>query len=203
MVKFTDEENGFIDESFSITLLHYAKKPKDRTKLKDIRVILVYRNMYIGHIGKEGHRIIHSIFKKMGYCEDGQKTLKQQREEDLAKAQEKANEFKVKTEKAVIDIDQKIAELQNLKNELLTHKQSFGEILKEKEAEAKIKFEEEMKQEQKRSQDNIIDKINKSIDKMNLRELRLVAKEHKIPLYSRMPKEELLLAVQAAEGDGN
>lgn len=197
-IKFTTEEQTFIDHCFNSTLHIFVENPLNRDNTEDIRKAVNYRNYNIGSIGVKNHEYMHSIFDKMGYCRDGKTTKDEEYQRELALEKEKAEIWTKTRDLALVEVKNKMKELRKLEKELLNHDTKFNEVIKKKAKIAQTEFKEKMKEERRESQSLLIQETRKSVDDMNLRELRLMAKQRKIINYSRMKKVDLLEAVKEA-----
>jgi len=195
-IKFTEDEQKFIDHCFDSTLAHFVKDPLSRDNVEHIREAVNYRNYNIGQIGIKNHELMHSIFDKMGYCKDGKTTKNEAFKREVALEQEKAEVWTQQRDLAVLDCDEKIKELQKIKQSLLGHDKKFNEIAKEKAEIAKNKFQEKIKEERIESRNILIRESSDLVDGMNVRQLRDLGRERGVKCCSRMNKAEMQTAIK-------
>lgn len=199
MIKFTKEENIFINRCFEITLIHFVKNPKKRDDIDDIREVVNYRNYRVGSIGVPNHKLMHSIFGKMGYCNNGKTTLEEEEKRlESIKIIEKNKWIKDRNEMLEL-IDSNIGQLNKKKIEILNHDKNFNKIVKAKTIVAQEAFSKQMNDERDKSRDKLVEETQKTISELSYPELRKIAKEKKIPDFHKMKTAEL----QSVIGEGN
>lgn len=196
MVKFTKDEQEFINHCFSSTLVYFVENPLERDNEEHIRQAINYRNYNIGHIGVENHKLMHSILDKLGYCKDGKTTKTEAMTREIELEKEKAEIWAKERDFTIEQIDGKIKELQKMKRDLVNHDKKFNEEVKEKAVVAQNEFKEKIKEERIESQNLLIKETQKALKDMTLRELRTIAMQNKIPKYSRMLKVDLITAIE-------
>ncbi len=194
--QFTENEQTWIDHCFDSTLYHFVQDPLRRDNPDHIRQAINYRNYNIGSIGARNHEYMHSVFSKLGYCNDGKTTKTEEMNQKIALEKEKAEVWAKQKAKAIGEIDQKIAELKDMKEELINHDLKFNEVVKEKAEKVKEQFQKEIKEDRKESQNLLIRATQEKIDNMNVRELCAEASIRGIKNYSRMKKADLLIAIK-------
>ena len=194
--KFTEEEQIFIDHCFNSTLHIFVENPLNRDNIEDIRKAVNYRNYNIGSIGVKNHEYMHSIFDKIGYCNDGKTTKSEAHKREIALEEEKAAIWTTQRDSAILKCDERIAELQQIKRDLISHDKMFNKIAEEKAVVAKEEFQEKIKEERTESRNMLIRETNDQISGMNTRELRKLASERGVKCYSRMNKAEMQIAIK-------
>jgi hypothetical protein len=196
--KFTEDEQGFINHCFKSTLHVFLENPLKRDNIEDMRKAINYRNYNIGSIGKENHILMWSIFDKIGYCKDGKMTKDEEHKRQMALEQEKVELWANQRDIAISECDEKIAELQQIKRDLISHDIKFNEVVKEKAKVVQEEFKEQVKEERKESRNMLIRESQNMIDQMTVRELRVLCREKGIKNYSRINKAEMKIAIKEA-----
>jgi hypothetical protein len=195
MIKFTKEENTYIDQCFERTKVIFIDDPKQRDNETDILFLVNYMHDRIGHIGPDNHKLMYSIFNKFGYCKDGKTTLEQERINKAKKEQEAEKQWIKDRNIALNRIDAKMAALVNLKSELEGKDKEFIERSKENKKLLLDDFNKKEKQRIEQEQKRIIKLATKQLNEMTVPELREVAKDKNIKNYSKMRKAELQAAI--------
>ena len=194
--KFTEEEQTFIDHCYASTLHHFIGNPLKRDNPDHIREAINDRNYNIGQIGPENHKLMHSIFDKLGYCKDGKTTKDEEYQRQIKLEEEKVELWNKQRKIAIEDIHSKIAELKQLEQDLLNHDINFNKIVEEKAKVVKEQFQKEIKEKRKDSRNMLIRETQDQIDNMVVRELRVLASERGVKNYSRMNKAEMKQAIK-------
>ncbi|MHA2181045.1 MAG: Rho termination factor N-terminal domain-containing protein [Promethearchaeota archaeon] len=195
MTKFTKEENAYIDQCFVRTKVIFIDDPKQRDNETDILFLVNYMHDKIGNIGPDNHKLMYSIFNKLGYCKDGKTTLEQERINVAKKEREAEKQWINDRNIALTRIDAKMAALEKLKLELEGKDKEFIERSKENKKLLLEDFNKKEKQKKEQEQKRIIKLANKQLNEMTVPELREVAKGKNIKNYSKMRKAELQAAI--------
>lgn len=198
MKKFTEDENKFIDWCFNTerVKIHFLNDPKRRDNITDIRTVINYRNYNVGTIGIPNHKLMHSIFEKMGYCRDGKTTLKEKEKEKEAKKEAERKAWGIEKKKMLRMIEKKRKELNNIEIEINNHDKSFEKVIEEKKIIAQDAFSKKMTDERKESRDKLTSNVHKSVDSLSYNNLRAMAKEKKIENYGKMKKVDLIESIK-------
>jgi hypothetical protein len=199
-IKYTQEELKFIEMCFVETLFHFIQNPLNRDNPDDIREAINYRNYNIGSIGPYNHDLMHSIFDKMGYCNDGKTTKTEKYQRELQFEKEKAEAWGIKRSELIEKIDAQIAELKQMKKDYLDFETDYQKMIKEEAAKVKAQFQEDMKKEKVVMQKNLEQNITerKDISDMTVRELKAFAKEKGIKGATHQPNKAALKALVEA-----
>ena len=205
MSKYTPEELKFINHCFDTTLAHFANNPLVRAKDADIREAINYRNYNIGSIGVAGHKNMHSIFKKMGYCNNGKTTIDEQMQRDLQVEEEKVAQWGIDKDEMIAELRAVIKACQKQIDDLAMHDKRFKIYVQKQAKLTQIKFTAEMKEDRVVSQKKIINESKISVqdakisyENLNVKQLRQLAKKKEIPNYYRMTKDILKKALAEA-----
>ncbi|MHA1795347.1 MAG: Rho termination factor N-terminal domain-containing protein [Candidatus Helarchaeota archaeon] len=196
---FNEEEQRFINETFRITLPYFVDSPLDRDNQEDMLKALRYREKHIGYIGVKGHRIIQSIYDKLGYWKDGITTKTEKEREQKIKTIEKEVNFKKEKAQMIDAINKQIQALQNLKAEI----ESEDEKVAKQATKIKNKLAEKEKMlienERLKIREELLKKASAKLNQMTVAQLREAAKKKGIKKIATMRKNELVKEIAKAE----
>lgn len=199
-ITFTENEQAFINMCFEETLFAFIKDPLDPKNPDHILEAINYRNYKIGYLGEEKHKIMWSVFEKLGYGKDGKKTLQQIKEEEHLKEEEEKAAWGILKQNLLEQITEKLNVLTILKKEL----ESFDEkeaVKLEEQRQEEIKLIEEKLEIVKAEDQDIISNIAlNEISKLKKADLQDIAKKLNIPYYYKKNKTELIQTIQNVVG---
>jgi hypothetical protein len=199
-IKFTKEENGFIDRCFEDTLFHFIQNPRKRDDIEHIREVVNFRNYKIGYIGKENHKLMWSIFDKMGYLKDGKTTKTEEYKRQLQLEKDKADVWANNKAILLSQIKNSIEDLKQMQKDIENHETNYELMVKAEADKVRIKFQKDMKIKKEVMQKDIIENVSqrKSLNDMTVKELRDVARQNGVVGYGQAKnKAELKAMVEA------
>ena len=191
-IKFTDTEQTYINDTFTIVNPHFAANPLNRDNPNDLREALRFREYNIGSIGVEGHKTSHAIFDKLGFCEDGKTTKNALREKLIADQKQAAIAINKEKHDLKDTVRKRIQELENLYAEIDAEDEKVESIKMEIHEETAQIAAEKLAVAKIDHRQQLIAKANDALNDMTVTDLRKMAEANKIKGFSTKRKQELI-----------
>lgn len=196
MPTFTEDEQAYINQTYALpTIINYALASNftlDPSDMDQVRSILLYRHDVIGGIRQRGHTLMHSIFHKLGYDNDGITTLEEVQERRMKIQTLERAELMEARKKAIARLNEEILKLTTLRDKIEAKNNSLQTVSPEEKEKINEEIEQTLRTREKEKLTAEMKEIELNIQNMRVRELQHLCKKNGFEGYSRLRRDELI-----------